>query len=278
MICCMPRTLLLGFATALLAASPARAQAPLFDHSAWDAVLAAHVSARGVDYAGLQANRATLDEYVRGLGTVDATTFDAWPRAEQVAYLINAYNALVLASVIDKYPIRRSLRPAALVRPANSIWQIAGFFDGIRHRAAGRELTLDDIEHRWLRDVLAEPRVHFALVCAARSCPPLREAAFVAARLDEQLDDQARRFFRDPGANQFDRGGGRVRLSSILKWFGEDFERFAPAAGFTGSAAERGALAFAARFLPAETARWLETGRYRIEYLDYDWSLNDSRR
>lgn len=261
-------------------AGPALAEAgqSAFDHSSFDRVLAAHVIRGGVDYGSVRDDRAELDAYVRQLGEVDSVTFDAWPRSEQIAYLINAYNAYVILGVIDNYPIRRSLRPLAWFRPGNSIWQIRGFFDGIRYRAAGRSLTLDDIEHVWLRDVLNEPRIHFALVCAARSCPPLRPEAYVAHRLDAQLDHQASRFFTNRRVNEFDRTAGVVRLSSILRWFGEDFEVYAPPSGYSGSPAERGALHFAAQFLDATTADWLRGGDYRIEYFDYNWRLNDQRR
>jgi hypothetical protein len=275
------RAVLAGMASAAIAASGARAQERLapsgFDHSAFDAVLRAHVTHAGVRYAALKADRAALDRYVAALAATGAAEFDAWPRTEQVAYLINAYNALTIRQVVDRYPIRRRLFSArGLVRPANSVWQVPGFFDGIRHRVAGRDLTLDDIEHEWLRRRLDEPRVHFALVCAARSCPPLRREAYAADRLDAQLDDQARLFFNDPALNVFDRASGEVRLSSILRWFGEDFARYAPAEGFRGSTDERGSLAFAARFLPAATAGWLRTATYSIRYIDYDWSLNDA--
>jgi hypothetical protein len=269
-------TILLAGLLSLMAPAASARQASAFDHARLDAVLAAFVGAGGVDYAALQRGRAPLDEYARALAAVDSATFDSWPRAEKVAYMINAYNAHVLLGVIDNYPIRRSLRPTALVRPANSVWQIAGFFDTVRRRAAGRDLTLDEIEHGWLREVLREPRVHFALVCAARSCPPLRREAFVAARLDAQLDDQASVFFADARSNQLEPRRGVVRLSSILKWFGEDFDQFAPASGFAGSTTERGVLAYAARHTTPEVARRLAAGGYRIEYIDYDWTLNDA--
>jgi hypothetical protein len=260
-----------------LTPSDALAQ-PAFDHSPFDVVLGAWVTDAGVDYAGLKRNRGAFDQYVRALGAVDARTFDGWSRDEQVAYLINAYNAHVLLGVIDQHPIRRSFRLRALVRPANSIWQIHGFFDSIRRRAAGRDLTLDQIEHHWLREVLREPRIHFALVCAARSCPPLRREAYLAARLNAQLDEQARIFLNDPAANRLEPRNGTVRLSSILNWFGEDFAAFAPATGFAGTETERGVLAFAARYVSPALARRLEAGGYTIEYLPYDWTLNEVAR
>jgi hypothetical protein len=255
------------------------ATAQSFDHSRWDALIHTFVEENGVRYAELKVSRTELDAYVNEIAGVSSASFDSWSRNERIAYLINAYNSLVVLQVIDAYPLRRRLLNfKALFRPANSVWQIPGFFSGISHQVAGRQLTLDDIEHRWLRAELKEPRIHFALVCAAASCPPFRREAYTAERLDQQLDDQAARFLNDTSKNEFDVTAGEVRLSSILEWFGEDFARFAPAAGFLGDEAQRGSLAFAAQFLPASTADWLRDGTYSVRHLEYDWTLNDASR
>lgn len=250
---------------AVLVSSPATTRAQGFDQSDYDTVLRAYVSERGVDYARLRADRGGLDRYVARLGTVSAPQFDGWNRPEKLAYLINAYNAVVLQSVIDNYPIKRSLSPAALVKPANSVWQIPGFFNEATHKVAGRQVTLDDIEHKFLRAALKEPRIHAALVCAARSCPPLRREAYVADRVEPQLDDQARTFLNDPARNLFDRASGEVRLSEIFKWFGEDF-----------GPKDKGVIAFAERYVDPAMQKWLHDGKYRISYFDYDWNLNDA--
>lgn len=228
----------------------------------------------GVRYEALKADRSALDAYVGQLGSVSPETFDSWTREQQMAYLINAYNALVVGTVIDHHPIQRRLAPSALVRPANSVWQIAGFFDGIQHDVAGRRMTLDDIEHAWLRPRYQDPRIHFAIVCAARSCPPLRTEAYTPDRLDAQLEEQARTFYTGD-LNRFDRANSVVELSRIFDWFGEDFEPLAPQTGFRGEAGERGILALGARFLPDATAEWLRSGDYEIRYQDYDWELNE---
>jgi uncharacterized protein DUF547 len=248
----------------LLVMLPRALSAQSVDASDFTAVLRAHASERGVNYAALKADRARLDGYVTRVGTVTRTQFEQWPRTEQIAYLINAYNAIVLRSVIDEYPIKRSLNPAALVRPANSVWQIGGFFNEKQHRVAGRELTLDDIEHKVLRAQLKERRVHVALVCAARSCPPLRTSTYTADSLDTQLDDQARKFLADASRNHFDRSHGTVRLSEIFKWFADDF------------GGEKGVISFASRYVDPATAQWLQSGKYRVSYFDYDWNLNDT--
>lgn len=269
----------MAFALAGLASSAGAVVAQAFDHAAWNRIVGHYVVEDGVRYDALRQDRALLDGYVDALAAVDSNTFAAWPRDARVAYLINAYNALVVLQVVEAYPLSRDLlNPRGWFKPAHSVWQVPGFFNDIRHRVAGRDMTLDDIEHVWLRDRLAEPRIHFALVCAAASCPPFRTEAYVAEQLDAQLDDQADRFFNVGARNIFDRDAAQVRLSSILDWFGSDFERFAPASGFRGSAAQRGTLAFAATFLPHETAEWLRTGDYTIDYIEYDWTLNDASR
>ena len=248
----------------LLVLLPRVLSAQSVDGSGFTAVLRAHATEGGVNYAALKADRARLDGFVAKVAAVTQAQFDGWPRSEQIAYLINAYNAIVLQSVINEYPIKRSLSPAALVRPANSVWQIGGFFSEKQHRVAGRQLTLDDIEHKLLRAQLKERRIHVALVCAARSCPPLRAGAYTADSLDTQLDDQARKFLADAARNQFDRSRATVRLSEIFKWFAEDF------------GGEKGVIAFASRYVDPVTAQWLQGGKYRVSYFDYDWNLNDT--
>lgn len=251
------------FALVTLLCSPAGAQ-QTFDHSSFDAVLAAHVRPNGIAYSALKTDRAPLDKYIAQLGAVPAKTFQRWPKPDQIAFLINAYNAIVLQQVIDDYPIRRSTNPAAVVRPANSVWQIDGFFNQLKHRLIGKDLTLDQIEHEWLRAKLKEPRIHFALVCAAHSCPPLRNEAYRADKLDAQLDDQARRFLNDRARNRFEDDG--AQLSEIFKWFADDF------------GGEKGLRNYLGRYLNTTLAARMRNAGYSISYVDYDWELNDASR
>jgi len=261
---------------------PGQLKAQGIDHAPFDSVLARFVEDNRVDYAALQANRSGLDRYLERIGAVGADEFAAWTEAERIAYLINAYNAYTLATIIDHYPIEgtgffeKLLKPKRFAFPSNSIRHIDGVFDGITHRVAGAELTLDDIEHARLRTNYNEPRIHFALVCAAVSCPPLREEAYRGTRLDEQLHDQGRRFLGDPSLNRFDRQAGEVHLSKIFDWFGEDFRQFAvDEIAYSGSESVRGVLSFVRRYLPELTVRFLEEGDYDVHFLDYDWTLND---
>lgn len=260
-------------------AVPSAAQS--FEHAGFDSVLARYVQDGRVDYAALKLGRASLDSYLDQLAAVTAEEYANWPVQERIAYLINAYNACVLQTVIDRYPIQGSsflkklIAPGRFALPAASIRHIDGAFDGILHRVAGQEMTLDGIERETLRAEYAEPRIHFALVCAALSCPPLREEAYRGDRLAEQLDDQARRFLNDPRLNRFEIERRQVYLSKIFDWHGEDFLQFARESGYRGDERMNGVLTFVSRYLLDRVGEFLESGEYQIRFLSYDWTLND---
>ncbi|MEZ5457892.1 MAG: DUF547 domain-containing protein [Steroidobacteraceae bacterium] len=257
---------------ALLAPSPGVAASP-FDHqhALYGGVLQRHVRNGLVDYAALQRERAPLDRYAAQLAAVERQVVDGWSRDQRLAFWINAYNALTLRTIIDHYPIRRGSL-VGIAFPANSIWQIAGAFKDARHRVAGQRLSLDDIEHRIIRPSFSEPRVHVALVCAARSCPVLRAEPYVAVRLDAQLTEQSRRFAADRNHGVRATSGRRgVEVSSIFKWFGEDF---APLGAGDDT---RGVLAFLAAYSDdPELLPRLRDRTTTVRYLDYDWTLNDT--
>lgn len=266
--------ILLGLVTA-----PAAAQS--FSHATFDTVLADYVWASRVDYGALQVDREPLDRYLSQLAAVSSEEFEGWAEPDQIAYLINAYNAYTLETIIDHYPIKESgffkklIAPKRFAFPANSIRHIDGVFDRIPHRVAGRELTLDGIEHQTLRVNYNEPRIHFALVCAAVSCPPLRTEAYTGDRLNEQLDQQGGAFLNDPRLNRIDPEGREVFLSKIFDWFGDDFRQFAGGWGYAGDEKIGGVLSFISRYLSDRAQRFLEGGDYEVQFLDYDWTLND---
>jgi hypothetical protein len=227
-------------------------------HARFDRLLAAFVSEGRVDYACFQAHETDLDRYLLALARTDPS---ALSESGQVALWINAYNAYTIKLVLSRYPDLESIRDI----PRR--WKLR------RWTIGGERYSLDDIEHEILREQFDEPRIHFAIVCASLSCPDLAPAAYTANRLDEQLDLAARRFLASP-----DKGfrlesvpgeGARraeVRLSSIFKWFHEDFER-------QGSLIE-----YVLPLLPALERRSLEPHLedVRVRFLEYDWSLNDS--
>lgn len=225
-----------------------------FDHSALDGLLKRYVANSNVDYRRWKssaADQATLAAYISRLG---AAVPEGWSRNEKLAFYINAYNAITVKSVLDAYPIR-------------SIKNIPGVWDRKKWRVAGRDLTLNDIEHKILRAELQEARIHFAIVCASGGCPPLQPWAFSGAMIDEQLESVTRAFLNAPDRIRVDADRKRLSISAIFQWFSEDFVRSA------GSVP-----AFVARYRSSEEARALKEGRWTVSYFDYDWSLNEETR
>lgn len=175
---------------------PPLAFAAEFSYEGYAKTLGAHVYGQGiVNYTGLKADRKGLDAFVSSLSALDPELFGKWSDKEKIAFWINAYNALTLRVIIDNYPIKASFF-SALRFPQNSIRQIKGVWDEIQFPVMGRNMTLDNIENDTLRSQFDEPRIHMALVCAALGCPPLRNEPYIWAKLESQLDDQARRFLR----------------------------------------------------------------------------------
>jgi hypothetical protein len=239
-------------------------------HSLYDGLLKAHVIDGRVDYATLKADPKDLDRYLAPLAGVSEKQFASWDEALQLAFLFNLYNASTLRLIRDYYPVA-------------SIKDIGGWFQGPWDQPVvqlfGKHITLNTLEHDILRKQYKEPRLHMALVCAARGCPPLRSEAYTAAHLQEQLDDQARRLLADPGKFRIDRGAKTVYFSSIFKWYGADFQSgYTPSIGFAGlDDTERAVANFCARYLSGPDREYLEVGGYAVGFLDYDWSLNGQK-
>lgn len=243
----MKNRVLLGCLCLAMAVSVASVQgAAAEDHLLWNMIVSKYVDADGrVAYRQLQANDLpVLSKYLASLGE---TRIEGFPEKEQVAFWINAYNAMIVAGVLDGYS-------------AENAFKRYRFFKSYSQVIDGAALTPDDIEHGIIRPRFHDPRTHFALVCASSSCPKLRQEAYVGSRLDAQLDDQARRFLNDPSRNRIDPVSGTVALSLIFKWFSDDFAR-------GGTLAD-----VLAPYLTAEQVQLLRTKK--PTYLDYDWKMN----
>jgi hypothetical protein len=227
-----------------------------------------------VDYAALKADRSRLDRAVGELASAAARDEPRWSREQRMAFWINAYNVFTLRAIVDHYPIRAGW---LTLYPRNSIRQIDGVWTDLKWQAAGRTVTLDDIEHRILRPAFKDARIHFAVNCASISCPPLAAEPYRPQTLDAQLDDAARRFLASSEGLRLD--GDTLRVSSIFKWFGDDFvERYAPVVSGSRDAAERAILGAIVKYGPPGAAERGRTGRPAIRHLNYDWSLNDVQR
>lgn len=247
--------LLVAFLLALLPA-PARAAEP-FDqtHARFARVLAAVVKDALVDYKKLKADPTELDAYLQAVASVPAAEFARWSEADRLALLLNLYNAQTLRLIVNHYPVK-SIRSIGLLPGA--AWS------ELNVRFGGQILTLDHLEHKIIRVDYREPRIHFAVVCAALGCPPLRGEPFMGARLNEQLDDQTRQFLATPAKNRFDAAKNTLHLSPIFKWYAGDFTQ--PA----GSLAR-----YVKPFLPeAQRAALTDPDKVKVKFTDYDWALN----
>jgi hypothetical protein len=227
----------------LIALGSAMAQG--IDHAPFDALLRANVKNGVVNYPGFQDNTA-FRQYVQNLAK--PARLDS--KADQLAYYINAYNALAIEGILQ------GLSPSSLLGRAR-------YFKFKEWPLNGKSITLYDLEHQVIRP-LGEPRIHFAIICASKSCPFLRPEAYTAGRLDTQLDEQARQFVNDTFRNRYDPATKTAHLSEIFKWFDEDF------AGPAGSTQR-----YIARYVanPA-VAKGLGADDYKVEWIDYEWSLN----
>ena len=239
-------------------------------------ILETYVDEQGlVDYAGLKENQAKLDAYLKNVALLDPKTYAAWSEDEQLAFLINAYNAYTLKAIVERYPLEEQPR-GSWFYPRNSIRQIPGVWDELKWTVMGREMTLDDIEHGTIRKDFDEPRIHAALVCAAMSCPPLRDEPFRGDTLDDQLADQMRKWINsDKNVITADRN--RIDVSKIFSWYGGDFK---DSSGIVKDVSDKyaGFIAAMVPHVSKAEAEFLKRGGYRVGFMSYDWSLNDQSR
>lgn len=234
-------------------------------HSIWDKILKDHVRvsrdqhSTRVDYAALKKNPDRLKEYLNSLSSVTEVSFKSYTREEQLALLINAYNAFTIDLIVKNYPVT-SIKRIGI--PIVGPWK-RSFIPLL-----GRTMSLDDLEHGLIRQEYREPLIHFGVNCASISCPPLRAEAFVGEKLSQQLQEQAARFFSNTDENRFDKAERTLVLNPILDWFSEDFTT-------TGAA---GHVLYVSQFHPelkAALQGGLKAADINVKFGDYNWSLND---
>ncbi len=223
-------------------------------HAAFTAILSKHVKNELVDYAGLKKNPAPLNAYLDTLAAVPESAFNKWDKKQQMAFLINLYNAATLQLIIDHYPVK-------------SIKDIGSGLKGPWKqevvRVFGKVQSLDHIEHDLLRPKYKDPRVHFAVNCASIGCPSLRAEAFQSSRLDAQLDEQGRIFLRDTSKNRLDAKKKTLYLSEIFDWFKDDFT------------AKSGTVEkFVSLYVSDVDRKVFQQGGLTIKNTKYDWNLN----
>jgi hypothetical protein len=242
-------------------------------HRPFDQILDTNVRDGFVYYRALKSEQGRLDRYAGSLN-VPAAVYEAWPRDEKMAFWVNAYNAFVLQTVADRYPIRGTNSNY----PAESIRQIAGAFETFRHRAAGRNVTLDEIEKTILPE-FKEPRLQLALGRGAVGSGRLRSEAYTGSRIMQQLSDIQKEFVSEQTMLKIDRTAGDISLTPILSWHEAEFvAAYDP--GPEGPLAqrspiERAAIAFIApNLLPLER-ELVQKNQFKVTYHPFDWRLND---
>ena len=227
---------------------PSRASAPV-DHGIYAGLLEKYVKHGRVDYRGFKAEEEKLDQHLNVLEQVDPANLS---RNEQFAFYINAYNAWTIKLILSAYPGVQSIKDLGSLFKSPWKKKIC--------RIDGHVITLDDIEHNILRPRFKDPRVHFAINCAALSCPPLGSHPYLGKTLDRQLNHATEAFINNPQRNYLK--GNTIYISKIFKWFSEDFDN--------------DVIGFIMRYAKEDLKKELEAkkSKIKIKYLDYDWSLN----
>lgn len=248
----------------LLALPVSSASAAEPDYRAWQELLSKHYNpAKGMNYKALKAqDKAALDRLRLRMAAVDPATLS---KPEQLAYWINLYNINVVGVVVDNYPVEsiRDISTDPVVR--------LNVFKKPYVKARGGAMSLNDVENEKIRAGFKDPRIHFAINCAAESCPPIRPEPYTGARVDQQLDDQTRKFLNGPHGVRLERDGGELTLhvTKIMDWFKDDFESWGG-----------GSVKFLRKYLPADKQKQLDAakGKVDLEFDDYSWKLNDASR
>jgi hypothetical protein len=224
-----------------------------FDHSQFDLILKQYVDEEGlVDYNGIAQDRR-FSEYMKSLKSAKV---EKMSRDGQLAFWINAYNAVTIDKVIKKKP-KESVRETIIP----GVWTSKKFFRSREHTVANRRLSQDDIED-FLRKEFNDPRIHFAIICASSSCPKLPRVAYTAGNVRARLEEETRRYVNSERGIRIDRTGNTLYLSRIFDWFEEDFvEKYGSATNFIRP------------YLRKEVVSFLD-GKPKMKFLGYNWGLN----
>jgi hypothetical protein len=261
------------FTSVILLNTPAWAAAFDHQHTNLNNLLKQYVSwnqvktASTVNYKGFSKDRKALKIYLDSISDVTRSEFTKWSNNQQLAFLINSYNAFTIGLILTRYPNLKSIKDLGSL--FKSPWKKNFFI------LFGEKTNLDEIENGLIRQkgVYDDPRIHFAIVCASIGCPPLRDEAYTADKIDAQLDDSIGRFLSDRTRNRYNTNTKKLIVSKIFDWYNEDFS-----AGYHGIQSLPFFLSQYATLLadnPIDQQK-IKLERVDITYMDYDWSLNDN--
>ena len=252
-----PVRLTVALLLALVFAVPASAAEP--DYKLWQDLLSKHYDpARGMDYKGLKQDKAALDRLRQQMAAVDVASLS---KPEQLAYWINLYNISTVNVVAENYPVDsiRDISTDPIIR--------LNVFKKPNVLVKGGTTSLDEVENQKIREGFKDPRIHFAINCAAESCPPIRPEPFTGARIGQQLDDQARKFLNGPHGVRLEEDDGELTLhaTKILDWFKDDFATWGG-----------GTIPFLTKYLSPDKVKRIDAakGKVELEFDEYSWKLN----
>jgi hypothetical protein len=256
-----------------------QATAISFDHTIFDTLLQKNVENGVVNYKALKADKSELAYYLRQIEQVDPIEFKNWSQAEQMAFWINAYNAITIEAILQHYPIQWGSLISRARFPKNSIRQINKVWDTVFIKVMGKELTLNQIEHDILRKQFSDPLIHFVIVCASIGCPKLESRAFYANDLHQRLEQATQNFISDSKHVKLNKNENTIYLSSIFEWYKEDFKIQSETKGqFTKyKKSERGVMEFIVYRLSQEDRQFVLENQPKIRYLKYNWTLNEQK-
>lgn len=234
-----------------------------FDHSYedWNNFLNTHVKVEGpvstVNYSAIKKNPGSLNKILNKFSTVTKNQYDNFDADQRLAFLINAYNAFTIKLIVDNYPVKsiKDIGSFSFSNLTASPWK-KEFFNLLEQKR-----HLDNVEHDMIREWFKEPRIHFAVVCASIGCPKLQDQAYTGENLNELLETAAKEFLNDKSRNRFE--NGTLKLSSIFKWYGNDFKN--------------GVKTFVAPYMSEDKEVQKKIINADLEYLTYDWNLNEHK-
>lgn len=237
-------------------------QAYSFDHSyaEWDKMLKSYVVMNGpistVKYKAWKADRAGLDNFTNSLSAVSKADYNKWNDKQKLSFLINTYNAFTVKLILDNYPVKSIKDLGSFLK---SPWKKKFF------KLFGEDSYLDYVEHEVIRKDFKESRIHFAVVCASIGCPQLLNEAFTEAKIDAQLEAGAKAFLSDSTRNRWNKEKNLLELSSIFKWYGDDFKK-----------SDGSVQNFVSTRMGKDSTEIEMIKKAKIDFLSYDWNLNES--
>jgi len=249
------------------------------NHTIFNKLLQENVKDTKVKYQGF-IDSVEFVNYLESLNNISPDDFNTWTDSQKIAFWINAYNAFTIKAIIDHYPIQRSFTLVGIFyAPKNSILQIPGVWKKLQFQAVGQNVTLDHIEHGILRKEFNEPRIHAAINCASISCPDLRNEAYIADKIDNQLNESSSSFVNNKSKGvEIDKEHEKIKVSKIFKWFGEDFfDNYHKQEFNYKSDKQNGTLGFIYKYINDDEKFFLLNSKYKLKYMSYDWSLNETK-